>query len=109
MRAKHSARGEDGVSYAACKANSSLSVKVLHNCFSDLASSYPLTDLIAFNKQIVWFAPKGASEDDRVAVMPIFGRKCVSEIDSGIIFENLANPTLKVTPQNQMGFGKGRS
>ena len=39
MRAKHSAGGEDGVPYAAYKANSILPAKVLYNGFVDLTSS----------------------------------------------------------------------
>ena len=115
MRAKHSACDEDGVPYAAFKANSFLSAKALCNSFSDLASRSPITDLTAFNKQIVWFAPKGASHVDRVAVIrtpnnlrTIFGSNCDSKLISGTISHKLVGPMLKVTPQNQRGFCKGR-
>ena len=111
MRAKHSACGEDGVPYAAYKANSFLSAKVLYNSCGDLASGSPLTDLTALNKQIVRFAPTGASDDDGVAVIRtpnnlrnIFGSNCDSKNAFCTISYKLVNPTLKVTPQNQRGF-----
>ena len=115
MRAKHSACGVDGVLYAAYKANSLLSAEVLYNSFSDLASGAPWTDLTAFNKQIVWFAPEGASDDDRLALIrtpnnlrTIFGSNCGSKFFSGAISHKLVSPTVKVTHKSQRGFCKGR-
>ena len=115
MRAKHSACGEDGVPYAAYQADSFLSAKVLYNSFCDLPSDSLLTDLIGFNKHLVRFAPKGASDDDRVAVIRnpnnlriLFGSNCDSKLIAGTISCKLVDPTFKVTLQNQRGFCKCR-
>ena len=58
MRAKHSACGEDGIPYAAYKANSLLSAKVLYNCFGDLASGSPTTDLLLSINKLSFSLPK---------------------------------------------------
>lgn len=114
IRAKHSACGEDGIPYADYNANSSLSAKVLHNCFGDLASGSPRTDLTALNVQIVWFAQKGASGDARAAVIRtpnnlriVFVAMAIRSLLLGPYHINWLIP-LKVTPQNQRGFCKGR-
>lgn len=115
MEAKHSACGVDGVPGAAYRADSFLSAKVLHNSFSDLPSSCPLKDTISLNEQLFRFAPKGASDADRVAVFRtpcnpriIFGSNCDSKLIAETIAHKLVPPTVKVAPANQRGFCKGR-
>ena len=113
--ARHSACGCDGIPYAAYQANAPLSARVLSDCFQDLSSDNPETDLEVLNKQIVWFVPKGASDDDKTALIrtpnnlrTIFGSNCDSKLISGTLAYKLTEPTLKVTPINQRGFCKGR-
>ena len=112
---KHSACGEDGVPYGAYKATPLLSSQILLNSSNDLASPSPSIDLAAFNKQLVWFAPKGVADSDKVAVHRtpsnlriIFGSNCDSQLCSGTIAYKFVQPTLQATPKNQRGFCKGR-
>ena len=89
---KHSACGPDGCGYAAYKANVVLSSNVLHNSFKDLSKIAPKTNLEEFNVQKGWFAPKGALDSDRVAVVrtppnfrTIFGSNCDPKVISGTL------------------------
>ena len=113
--AKHSSCGEDGIPHGAYKATTLLSAQVLFNSSNDLASECSDSDLAAYNKQLVWFAPKGVSDEDSVAVVrtpnnlsTIFGSNCDSKLCSGTIAFKFVPPTLKCTPMNQRGFCKGR-
>ena len=72
-------------------------------------------DLEAFNRQLVWFAPKGVRDDDKKAVYrgpsqlrTIFGSNCDSKIVSGTIANKLTPATLAITPDIQRGFCRGR-
>ena len=112
---KHSACGPDGCGYAVYKANIALSSQVLHNAYRDLSKEQPRTDLEEFNMQKGWFAPKGALDSDKVAVVrtannlrTIFGSNCDSKIIAGTVGFKMTPATLRVTPINQRGFCKGR-
>ena len=71
--------------------------------------------LVVYNEQLLWFAPKGVSDEDSVAVVripnnlrTIFGSNCDSKLCSGTVAFKFVPPTLKCTPMNQRGFSKGR-
>ena len=53
--------------YAAYKADPVLAVEVPVNSTRDLQCELPSTDLCSLNREIAWFALKGASHDDQVA------------------------------------------
>ena len=68
-----------------------------------------------FNKQIVWFAPKGTHSDDQKQVIrtpdklrTIFGSNSDSKTVSGTIGCRIQAATLEVTPACQRGFCYGR-
>ena len=72
-------------------------------------------DLERFNKQFVWFPPKGELEGDSVAlirtagtVRTIFGSNADSKLIASGVADSITNPTLAITPANQSGFCRGR-
>lgn len=109
------ATGSDGVSSSACKACPLLSSKVLVNCVSDLASEQPAGDLAGFNRQLVCFAPGGIDVSGGTActrpvenLRTILGSNSDSKLLAGAVSHMLVSPTLKVFPEIQRGFCKGR-
>jgi hypothetical protein len=68
-----------------------------------------------FNMQLVWFAPKGECEHDKVAVVrtpgnlrTIFGSNCDNELVASCVGCAILPATLSVTPQAHRVFCKGR-
>ena len=67
------------------------------------------------NKQIIWFAPKGECDADRIAVIrtpgnlrTIFGSNCDGKLIASGIASQLAEATFSLTPAAQRGFCRGR-
>jgi len=113
--ATDSATGPDGVPYAAYKAIPEASARVLSATTQDLSSAEPLTDFELLNQQLVWFAPKGQSDQDGTAVIrtpgnlrTIFGSNVDTKLIAGTIAHEMTEPMLKVTPGAQRGFCRGR-
>lgn len=69
MKPKDMATGLDGVHYAAYRALPEASAKVLAATTSDLSEPAPQTDLLDFNRQLVWLGPEGSADQDGVAVI----------------------------------------
>jgi len=114
-RAVNSACGPNGIPYAAYQAIPATAARVLHSTMEDLSDPHPATDLADFNKQLVWFAPKGHFTEDRIKVVrkpstlrTIFGSNCDSKIIAGSIASVLTEPMLAVTPEAQRGFCRNR-
>ena len=113
--AKESACGPDGGPFSAYRALPELSGDILYNASTDLQSENPATDLSEMNKQLVWLAPEGASDEDLIAIIrtpnnlrTIFGSNCDSKFISSFVAQALFEPTLNATPESQRGFCRGR-
>ena len=63
-RSKNSAPGPNGIPYAAYKVLPETSALVLHAHSQLFASDTSPPKLVEFNRQIVWFVPKGMYEHD---------------------------------------------
>ena len=79
------------------------------------SASSTVQDLERFNKQYVWFPPKGELEGDSVALIRtaatvriIFGSKSDSKLIASGVADAITDPTLAITPANQRGFCRGR-
>ena len=112
-----SACGPDGLPYSAYSADLELSGAVLENTSNNFAEEddEDLPDLALFNRQLVWFAPKGEVDEDSVAVLrtpgnlrTIFGSNADSKLISAGISNAISEPTFAITPAAQRGFCKGR-
>ena len=89
-KVKDSACGPDGIPFSAYKASPVTSAKVMAATTEDLKRGRPKSDLMSLNKQLVWFAPKGSSEQDHTALIrspnnlrTIFGSNSDSKIIAG--------------------------
>jgi len=115
LRSKDSACGPDGIPYSAYRADSDLSAEILATTSEDLSQVAPKSDLLALNRQLVWFAPKGAFAEDNTAVYrfagnlrTIFGSNADSKLIAGCVGDKLTPPMLESTPEMQRGFCRGR-
>ena len=113
--ARHSAAGPDGIPYAAFQATPEVSARVLANTSASMATEQRPAGLDDFNKQLVWFAPKGSFDGDKKAVFrkpqqlrTIFGSNSSSKLVASAVAYKLTPPTLAITPSIQRGFCKGR-
>ena len=98
-RLRDSAPGPDGLPYSAYKSCKVLSAQIFANSNSSFASESEPPGLEQFNKQLVWFAPKGVADADSVAVYrapnqlrTIFGSNTDSKIFNGTLGYKLTPP-----------------
>jgi len=61
-RAKHSSTGDDGIPYCAFQSLTNVSARVLVAQTHSMATEETPSNLLDFNRQIVWFAPKGSQD-----------------------------------------------
>ena len=85
------------------------------NTAKSMSTENRLKNLVDFNRQKVWFAPKGNKAEDKTMVIrepanlrTIFGGNCDNEILSGGIAFSMTPAALALTPQCQRGFCKNR-
>ena len=106
-KVKDSACGPDGLPYSAYSVDLELSGQVLENTSNSFAEEIDenLSDLTLFNRQLVWFAPKGEVDEDSVAVLrtpenlrTIFGSNADSKLISGGISYAITEAALAITP-----------
>ena len=114
-KVKDSAAGPDGIPYSAYRADKTLSGGVLYKAARDLSREDPKSNLLELNKQLVWFAPKGASDPSELAVYrtpdklrTIFGSNSDIKLIAGTSAEKLVPGMLALTPGAQRGFCRGR-
>ena len=104
---KDSAVGPDGIPHSAYPANFDTSALILERTAEFFASEEDIQGLDVFNRQFVWFPPKGEVDEDSVAIIrtagnlrTIFG----SNSDSKLIASGIADAiSFAITPQVQMG------
>ena len=72
-------------------------------------------EFLTFNRQLVWFAPKGELDDDSIAVLrtpdnlrTIFGSNADAKLISAGVSDAIVDATLAITPAAQRGFCRGR-
>ena len=116
-KVKDSACGPDGIPYSAYSADPELSGTVLENHTENFATEIDENqlNLELFNRQLVWFAPKGEVDEDSIAVLrtpenlrTIFGSNADSKLISAGISDAIVEATLAITPSAQRGFCRGR-
>ena len=114
-RCKDSACGTNGIPYSAYRACPEIAADVFVSQLFVMTSENKPNNLESFNKQVVWFAPKGTHCEDNKQVIrtpdklrTIFGSNSDSKIVSGAIGCCIQDATLEVTPPMQRGFCFGR-
>ena len=114
-RVKDSAVGPDGLPYSSYSADTQLSAKIFENTTKYFSSDDSLPGFETFNKQFVWFAPKGELDEDSIAVLrtpgnlrTIFGSNTDSKYIAAGLSDAIADPTFAITPSAQRGFCRGR-
>ena len=68
-RVKDSATGPDGIPYSAYGACLETSGAILANTSTYFSEAEVVPDMLEFNKQFVWFPPKGELEEDSTALI----------------------------------------
>ena len=121
-KVKDSATGPNGIPYSAYAACTDTSAQVLENTV-ELFGEEPepgqckadCYDFLTFNRQLVWFAPKGELAEDSVVVhrtpdnlRTIFGSNADAKLISAGISDSIVEATLELTPAAQRGFCRGR-
>ena len=108
---KDSAVGPDGIPYSAYSANTELSANILDHTAECFGTEDDIQGLDTFNRQYVWFPPKGEVDQDSVAIIrtagnlrTIFGSNSDSKLIAGGIADSLSCPTFAITPPVQRGF-----
>ena len=98
---RDSACGPDGIPYSAYKACRPLAAEVFANSVASFATPEEPAGLELFNRQLVWFAPKAALDDDQQAVFrapnqlrTIFGSNTDSKIFNSTIAYKFTPPYL---------------
>ena len=114
-RVKDSATGPDGIPYSAYGACLETSGVILANTSTYFSEAEAVPDMLEFNKQFVWFPPKGELEEDSTAlirtaatVRTVFGSNSDSKLIASGISDSVTSATLAITPINQRGFCRGR-
>ena len=114
--AKPSSAGEDGIPYGAYKILGKVSAQVLAAQVNSMATPNAPSHIDKFNKQIVWFAPKGIQDGDSKAVYrtpdrlrTIFGSNCDSKLVAGAVSYKLTPAVMELTPSSQRGFCKNQT
>jgi len=114
-RVKDSAVGPDGIPYSAYSANIETSSIILEKTTEFFATEEQVSGLDVFNKQFVWFPPKGELDEDSIAIIrtagnlrTIFGSNSDSKLIASGISDAISTATFAITPNVQRGFCRGR-
>ncbi len=82
-----------------------MSSQILFNTSTLFANDSQPDNLADFNKHIIWFAPKGECDGDRIAVLrtpgnlrTIFGSNCDGKLIAAGIASQRADATVSLTP-----------